>query len=367
MAHSDYKNFAFISYSHQDMAVAKWLQKNLERFKLPTRIHNEIDSRSRYLRPVFRDESDLNTGILGDELRKNLEESKYLILLCSKNSAKSQWVSDEAKAFVDMGRLERIIPVIVADDNASERDLFPAYLREYFEQNPARELLGINIGKVGRDKALIRIVSRMLDVSFDSLWKRHQRQKRIKAMAYSAVSAIAIMSAYIFAIPVTLHVSVHPQSSCLPTQGDITLNLDGGEYVSSVENPKFEDIRLPGYKRFSHITLKADAQFFVGIDTLIPVGFGLRNDIRLDMMRDDTFALFKGTVYDADMNPLYGVDVSVAGHSDKTTPAGTFSIILPLDLQKADQTISLAKEGYRKIEREDETPGHDLRFIMHKM
>lgn len=75
-----FKSFAFISYSHRDLFVAKWLQKRLERFKLPTEIHNDIDAKSRYLRPVFRDQSDLNTGILGDELRKNLEESKYLIL-----------------------------------------------------------------------------------------------------------------------------------------------------------------------------------------------------------------------------------------------------------------------------------------------
>ena len=108
-----YQNFAFISYSHRDMGVAKWLQKRLERFKLPTEIHNEIDAKSRYLRPVFRDQSDLNTGILGDELRKNLEESKFLILICSKNSAQSQWVSDEAKAFtlpLEMQRIEQSIP-----------------------------------------------------------------------------------------------------------------------------------------------------------------------------------------------------------------------------------------------------------------
>ena len=266
-----------------------------------------------------------------------------------------------------MGRVDRIIPVIVAGDYSSERDLFPAYLREYFEHNPTKELLGINIGKVGKDKALIRIVSRMLDVSFDSLWKRHQRQTRIKALACSAVSAIALLSGYLFAIPVTLHVSVYPQSSRLPTHGDIILNLDGGEYVSTVENPKFEDIRLPGYKRFSHINLIAGAQFFVGVDTTLPVGFGLRRDIQLNLMRDNTFAIFKGTVYDDDMKPLSGVDVSVAGHSDKTTPAGTFSIILPLDLQRIDQTISITKEGYKKIERDDETPGNDLRFIMHKI
>ena len=361
-----YKNFAFISYSHRDMRVAKWLQKSLERFKLPTEIHNEIDAKSRYLRPVFRDQSDLNTGILGDELRMNLEESKYLILICSKNSAQSQWVSDEAKAFVEMGRLDRIIPVIIPDGSTNERELFPIYLREYFEQNPDKELLGVNIGEVGKEKALIRVVSRMLNVSFDSLWKRHQRQKRIRIFSYSTAAVIALIATYLFAIPVTVHVAVDPESSNLPTPGDVSLNVDGGEYTSPVENPVFDDVRLPGYKRFSNIRIAADAQFFVPIDTVIPTGFGLRRDISLNMVRDDSFALFNGTVYDDDLNPLEGVAVSVAGFSATTTSNGEFAIRLPLELQRIEQSISLSKDGYSPIVREDETPGTDLKFIMHK-
>ncbi len=221
-----YKNFAFISYSHRDLAIAKWLQKNLERFKLPTEIHNEIDAKSKYLRPVFRDQSDLNTGILGDELRKNLDASKFLILICSKNSARSQWVSDEAKAFVEMGRLDRIIPVIIPDGSTNERDLFPTYLREYFEQYPDKELLGVNIREVGKEKALIRVVSRMLNVSFDSLWKRHQRQKRIKLIFGTSVSIIIGMATYLFAFPVTVRIFVAVQSSMLPTSGEIILNVE---------------------------------------------------------------------------------------------------------------------------------------------
>lgn len=360
------KNFAFISYSHRDMAIAKWLQKRLERFKLPTEIHNEIDARSRYLRPVFRDQSDLNTGILGDELRKNLEESKYLILICSKSSAQSQWVSDEAKAFVEMGRLDRVIPVIIPDGGTNERELFPIYLRKYFERNPDKELLGVNIGEVGKEKALIRVVSRMLNVSFDSLWKRHQRQKRLRILTCSAAAVIALLATYLFAIPVTIHVSVAPQSSNLPTPGDVTLNIDGGEYTSSVASPSFDDIRLPGYKRFSDIRLNVNAPFFDPIDTVIPTGFGLKRDLNLNLLRDNSFAVFKGTVFDDDMNPLPGVEVSLAGFSATTTSAGEFAITLPLEMQRIEQSITLTKEGYKPVSRDDETPGTDIRFIMHK-
>lgn len=363
---TSYKNFAFISYSHRDMAVAEWLQKKLERFKLPTEIYNEIDAQSRYLRPVFRDQSDLNSGILGDELQKNLEDSKYLILICSKNSAQSQWVSDEAKAFVEMGRLERIIPVIIPDDDKNEIDLFPVYLREYFSVHPEKELLGVNLGEVGKEKALVRVVSRMLSVSFDSLWKRHQRQKRIRIFSFSATAAVALVATYIFAMPVTVHVLVEPQKSNLPTPGNISLTINGGEYTTAVEDTMFDDIRLPGYKRFSNIKLESNAQFFVPIDTIIPTGFGLERNIDIKLLRDNSFAVFKGTVYDDGMNPLQGVEVSVAGYSAMTISTGEFSITLPLELQRIEHSISLTKDGYNTIVRKDETPGTNLKFIMHR-
>ncbi|MDE6023433.1 MAG: toll/interleukin-1 receptor domain-containing protein, partial [Muribaculaceae bacterium] len=220
-----YNNFAFISYSHCDMAVAKWLQNNLESFKLPTEVYNDIEAKNRYLRPIFRDQSDLNTGILGDELRKHLEESKFLILICSKNSAQSSWVSDEAKAFVKMGRLDRIIPVILPDGSINERELFPEYLREYFAKNPDKELLGINIGEIGKEKALMRVVSKMLNVSFDSLWKRHQRQKRIRIASITCGAVLLAVLTYLFAIPVNVNVAIAPQQADLPAGEDVTLTI----------------------------------------------------------------------------------------------------------------------------------------------
>lgn len=365
MTNSNFNNYAFISYSHRDMAVAKWLQKNLEGFKLPTEIHNDIEVKSRYLRPIFRDQSDLNTGILGDELRKHLEESKFLILICSKNSAQSSWVSDEAKAFVEMGRLDRIIPVIIPDGSTDERELFPKFLREYFAQNPGLELLGVNIGEVGKEKALIRVVSRMLNVSFDSLWKRHLRQKRIRIASMSAATVLLAILTYIFAIPVNVSVSISPQQAALPVGEEVTLNINGAEYTAPLSDPLFSGIKLPGYRRFSKNQLTVSSKFFNPIDTLVSTGFGMKRIIDLNMTRDDSFADFDGCVYDEDMNPLSDVEVEVAGIKSTTNEKGEFRIKVPLSRQRAELPIRLSKTGYATIDRDDETPGKELKFIMH--
>ncbi|MDE7456139.1 MAG: toll/interleukin-1 receptor domain-containing protein [Prevotella sp.] len=365
MATNNYTKFAFISYSHRDMAVAEWLQKHLEAFKLPTGIHNGIEAKSRYLRPIFRDQSDLNTGILGDELRKHLEESKFLILLCSKDSAHSIWVSDEAKVFTEMGRLDHIIPVIIPNGDTFERELFPEYLREYFKKNPDKELLGINIGEVGKEKALIRVVSKMLSVSFDSLWKRHQRQKRIRILTTSLSTMIAVGVIYVFALPVSVSIHVNMDKADLPVGENVTLNANGGEYFSNPNKPQFERITIPGYRRFSALQVSVTSQFHIPVDTSISVGFGLNRDVNIELKRDDTFAIYAGTVYDSEMNPLQDVIVAICGHTSVTDSEGNFSIILPLSEQRQELPISIEKNGYLSILREDEPPGQSLKFIMH--
>ena len=52
---------AFISYSHRDERWARWLQKALETYRVPSHLaHPQWGVASRRLSPVFRDRSDLD-------------------------------------------------------------------------------------------------------------------------------------------------------------------------------------------------------------------------------------------------------------------------------------------------------------------
>lgn len=110
-----FEYFAFISYSHKDQELARRLKKRLQRYHLPSRLKKSNLGLPKKLRPVFLDESSLvaSGGTLQDSLRKNLENSKYLIVICSPNSAQSEYVNDEVKYFIELGRLGRIIPLII--------------------------------------------------------------------------------------------------------------------------------------------------------------------------------------------------------------------------------------------------------------
>ena len=88
MENQNNKIFAFISYNHKDVKWAKWLRRKLEWYRLPAEIHNEIED-SRYIRPVFRDRDELDSGLLKEELRTRLEHSKFLIVICSPRATQS--------------------------------------------------------------------------------------------------------------------------------------------------------------------------------------------------------------------------------------------------------------------------------------
>ena len=68
-----YTYYAFISYQRKDEKWAKWLQRKLENYKLPVvNAKDASDKKSKYIRPVFRDKTDLTAGPLPDALKEAL-------------------------------------------------------------------------------------------------------------------------------------------------------------------------------------------------------------------------------------------------------------------------------------------------------
>ena len=110
---------AFISYSHKDQKYAQNLQKKLESYRLPSALQHQIANKSKHpVAPVFRDATDLVAGKLNENLRRELEQSKFLIVICSPNSAQKNeqgkhYVNSEVDHFVSLGRADYIIPVII--------------------------------------------------------------------------------------------------------------------------------------------------------------------------------------------------------------------------------------------------------------
>ncbi len=187
-----YEYFAFISYKHEDMRWAKWLQQQIETYRLPAIIRKQAPHLPKQIRPVFRDQTDISTGPLLQNLRQELQDSRYLIVLCSPAAAKSEWVNREVQHFIDMGRADRIIPFVVAGTpNAAnpEEECFPAILR-----GAEQSMLGVSVPELGKEKAFIKVVAKLLGLKFDQLWDRHRRRQRRQRLVRGLTAAVLFLA-----------------------------------------------------------------------------------------------------------------------------------------------------------------------------
>lgn len=378
------QNYVFISYNHKDVEWAKWLQKRLERYRLPAEAHNEL-SDSRYIRPVFRDRDNLTSGVLNDELRKHLESSKYLVILCSPNSAPSDWVSDEIKAFINMGRLDKIVPFIIdgSPQEYSNADItrplmgecYPLALRQWNAEHPDKNLLGIAVddyGEKNRNKAFIRLVAHLLGIEFDTLWQRHKRHVRRVVASLAGLAIVAFALAYWFMIPVKVTITIKDEPNHLPGMEFATLYANGSEYSFTKPDTTISISALPGYYRLKSIPIKIQAnRFYNEVNVPVHIGAGIRQQVTLQMRRDSTFATFAGTVYDGGFDdfhshPVENATVTVGSHKTLTDGEGHFTINIPLEEQAEFLPLSIEKQGYQIYQRADESPFKNLTYLLHQ-
>lgn len=355
-----YTSYAFISYSHKDMRIAKWLQRHLEEYRLPSELHCDIVGSSRFVRPVYRDQSDFSSGVLTREIIRHLEASKYLLVVCSPDSAQSPYVNEEVRAFAEMGRAERIIPILANGDYYPDGTMYPDWLRDYTATNKD-VLLAINLSRGHRQEGLVKIVARLLGVSFDSLWQRHKRRLRTLRAYYltGAFGIVLAMSA--FAVPYALDLRIKPEAPGLPLPQACEIVVAGKRIpVSSVDT--LVSASLPGYCRFRKVRVQLYTNYFQNIDTVFNPGIG-KHDIMLH--RDDTFGIVGGCIVDENRRPVSHATVSIGEIATETNEDGTFQLSIPVSLQTAEYDLHVQTQEGVIWDINDLIPSPDGVYILH--
>lgn len=173
---NDFTYYAFISYSHKDETWAKWIQEAIEHYRLPAIIRKEAQKQlPKKIAPVFRDATDLGVDVLVDGLHEELEKSRFLIVVCSPNSAKpnaegKHFVDEEVSHFCELGRAKQIIPVII---EGTPEESFGPVLK-------SKEILALDATKQSKARILNDIVAKILGLKPDELWQRAKRERRIR-------------------------------------------------------------------------------------------------------------------------------------------------------------------------------------------
>ncbi len=205
--------WAFVSYSHHDIRIAKWLIQALAKECVPRRYRDLVQGGGATFAQVFRDEKDAAAASrLADPIKQALEQSRTLIVVCSPFARDSQYVSEEIRYFISLGRADRILCLVASgvpnasDDNRPNLECFPEPLRRRVNpdgtqtQEPiplSNRPLAANLGEESPDQlkaAIAQLTAGMLGISQGELdlLSRRRLLIRIGGAVATVVALLAI-------------------------------------------------------------------------------------------------------------------------------------------------------------------------------
>ena len=208
---------AFISYRHSepDSFVAQTLHKQLESFKLPRnvarrKIVQDMSVNKTRIQRVFRDKEELPLATnLADPITEALENSEYLIVICSPRLPESMWCRKEIETFIEMHDREHVLAVLVEGepDTAFPEELLYREVEEtqsdgsVIKKRIPVEPLAADVRGADRKEMrrkikseLLRLVAPMFDCNYDDLKQRHREQRARKIIMTSvSISAACLL------------------------------------------------------------------------------------------------------------------------------------------------------------------------------
>ena len=188
---------AFISYRHYspDMEIAKKLHTLIESYTIPVGIRKEKSQK--HLGRVFRDQEELPLSAdLGKDIETALDNSEWLICICSPRYLESRWCQRELEYFLEKHSRERVLTMLVEGE---PKDSFPELLN--YGLNAAGEKIPVeplaadvrgaslqeSLKKLKKEK--LRLLAPMLGTTYDGLYQRQRRRARTRLLTGIAAAA----------------------------------------------------------------------------------------------------------------------------------------------------------------------------------
>ena len=196
---------AFISYRHMplDKEAAERVQKKIENYIVPKEYREQAGGKK--LGRCFRDEDELPaSSSLSDSIRQALDQSRFLIVICTPDLPGSKWCEAEIRYFLKDHDRDHVLAVLA--DGDPEESFSPYLLHDYDEEGrPVSDIepLAANIAGTGHrinkkvfHKEITRLCAAMIGCPFDALWQR-ERRTRTNRLLTGAVAAAAVLAVFL--------------------------------------------------------------------------------------------------------------------------------------------------------------------------
>lgn len=343
----EFKYFAFISYNSKDTEWGKRLQKKLEGYKMPSTLCSERGWDRKPIKPVFFAPSDIQPGGLTAELQERLKASRNLIVICSPNSAQSEWVGKEIEFFHSLGRTKHIHFFIVngiPNSGNPNTECFNPVVKKL----GLPEILGANIHEkiyrwpwLNKERAYVQTISKLLEVEFDSIWQRHKRQLIQKTIAW-IIGVIIVLAAVIGAwnrnLPIDTEirlVEATPHNPKLPPLKDaiVSITLENEMKQDTIKSMDRGIIFTNIPKRFlgREVKISVTCKDFLPIDTTLTLNEKMTIDIRRD---ENIYGDIHFTLWNIDKEaPMPNTTISVKGIKTVSDSKGRVKMFIPIESQ----------------------------------
>jgi len=198
---------AFISYRHApaDTAVAADIQKRLERYRIPVPIRRKTGIQK--IERIFRDKEELPiTSDLNESIAQALDNSDFLIVICSEKMKESYWVPREIDYFLKNHSKNRVLTVLV---DGEPQDVIPEILKKdvHVRTNAdgteeeiviEREPLSCDYRpgiRRARKTEIPRLAAALLGCSYDELVMRERHYKTRRLAAVLGMTSVLMLTA----------------------------------------------------------------------------------------------------------------------------------------------------------------------------
>lgn len=358
MEPQNFKYFAFISYSSKDTEWGKRLQRKLEHYRMPATLCHEHGWKRRPINPVFFAPTDIQPGGLTEELQERLRASRNLIVICSPNSARSEWVGKEIEFFHQLGRT-RQIHFFIVDGQPHSGDSETECLNPIIDSLGLPEILGANIHEriyrwpwMNKERAYVQLVSKLLGIEFDAIWQRHKRLlvQKIATWTVGLVAIVAtLIGMWITNQPVDVEMRLSEASEhndCLPPLSNavVTLTLDNEAKTDTIHtlsgNVTFANI--PHRYLNKDVRVQVVCADFLPIDTTIV----LSNQVVVPIRRDENvYGRVRMQLWKLSTETFVeGVRLTIDGQSSVTDKNGYAEFFVPLRRQKTAYPVQSSVE-----------------------